>query len=399
MRMLDTPAEERFDRITRTARRLFGVSIALITLVDSDRQWFKSKQGLSVSQTPRSISFCGHAILSDELFIIPDATADSRFADNPLVVGEPSIRFYAGAPLHGAGGHRVGTLCIIERTARTFDAEDCKALRDLADWAEGELSNIRLTEALAALATENAHKTEFVSTIAHEVRTPLTSIRAALGLITSGAVGELPESAQNMLSIASRNVDRLSALVNDFLDSEKIAHGGMQFDLQPQALMPLLYRAMEDMQAFAQSYRVRIVIGRCDPTVVVNVDAGRFSQVLANLLSNAVKFSPSNALVEIGARIDGLQCLIEVRDRGPGIPQEFATRMFKRFAQADGSDARAKGGTGLGLAITKALVEGMGGTISHEHPASGGTKMVVALPLYASGIAEMPTASGQGGMS
>jgi signal transduction histidine kinase len=200
-----------------------------------------------------------------------------------------------------------------------------------------------------------------------------------------------------MLSIACRNADRLSALVNNFLDSEKIAHGGMQFNLQPQALMPLLYRAMEDMQALAQSYRVKMAVGRCDPTVVINVDAERFSQVLENLLSNAIKFSPSDAVVEIGARIAESQCLIEVRDHGPGVPKEFATRMFARFTQADGSDARAKGGTGLGLAITKALVEGMGGRISHERPASGGTKMVVELPLYASGIAEMPTAAGRGG--
>jgi signal transduction histidine kinase len=199
--------------------------------------------------------------------------------------------------------------------------------------------------------------------------------------MTSGAVGDFPPAAQNMLSIACRNADRLSALVNNFLDSEKIAQSGMQFDLQPQALMPLLCGAMEDMQAFAQSYRVKIAIARVEPAAIINVDAERFMQVMNNLLSNAVKFSPSNGVVEIGARIDAAQCLIEVRDHGPGIPKEFTTRMFGRFTQADGSDARAKDGTGLGLAITKALVEGMGGRVRHECPASGGTKMIVEWPL------------------
>ncbi len=142
--VLDTQPEERFDRLTRMAKRLFGVPIALVSLVDEDRQWFKSCMGLSVSETPRDISFCGHAILSDETFIIPNATKDERFADNPLVVGDPKIRFYAGCPLNAENGRKMGTLCIIDQQARSFSKEDLEALEDLASMVEREFAAIQL---------------------------------------------------------------------------------------------------------------------------------------------------------------------------------------------------------------------------------------------------------------
>ncbi|MEK7470078.1 MAG: sensor domain-containing diguanylate cyclase [Planctomycetota bacterium] len=154
LRILDTPSEERFDRITRTARRMFGVPIALITLVDGDRQWFKSCQGLGVNETARSISFCGHAILNDAPMVVADAAADPRFHDNPLVTGDPNIRFYAGCPLKSPDGAKLGTLCLIGREPRTFSTEEVVALQDLAAWAEGELSQVRLGETQLALIQE-----------------------------------------------------------------------------------------------------------------------------------------------------------------------------------------------------------------------------------------------------
>jgi len=142
--ILDTPPEERFDRLTRMAKRLFGVPIALVSLVDENRQWFKSCYGLSVSETPRDISFCGHAILGNEVFIIPDTVEDERFADNPLVLSDPRIRFYAGCPLSAPNGRKLGTLCIIDRQPRRFGKEDLEALQDLASMVERELAAVQL---------------------------------------------------------------------------------------------------------------------------------------------------------------------------------------------------------------------------------------------------------------
>lgn len=150
LNILDTPREERFDRITRIASRLFNVPIALVSLVDVNRQWFKSRVGLPDEETPRSQSFCAYAIHSTAPFVIEDAAADPRFADNPLVTGEPYIRFYAGQPLTGPGGHLVGTLCLIDREPRTITTEDLALLRDLSSWASDELNSVGLSQALTA---------------------------------------------------------------------------------------------------------------------------------------------------------------------------------------------------------------------------------------------------------
>lgn len=143
-KLLDTSPEERFDRLTRLAKRLFGVPIALVSLIDVDRQWFKSCIGLSVTETSRDISFCGHAILGSDVFVIPDARADERFIDNPLVTGPPYIRFYAGCPLQVANGSKLGTLCLIDVEAREFDADSVELLQDLAKMAEQEIAALQL---------------------------------------------------------------------------------------------------------------------------------------------------------------------------------------------------------------------------------------------------------------
>jgi phosphoribosyl 1,2-cyclic phosphodiesterase/GAF domain-containing protein len=137
--LLDTAAEERFDRLTRLAQRLFEVPIALVSLVDAERQWFKSRQGLEVAETSRDAAFCAHAILAPHVMVVPDALADPRFADNPLVIGPPRVRFYAGQPVAAPDGSRIGTLCIIDHRPRDLSAEDVAALQDLARMVEEEL--------------------------------------------------------------------------------------------------------------------------------------------------------------------------------------------------------------------------------------------------------------------
>ncbi|BCQ69468.1 MULTISPECIES: sensor domain-containing diguanylate cyclase [Pseudomonas] len=144
LNVLDTSPEERFDRLTRLAKRLFNVPIALVSLVDADRQWFKSCVGLDVSETSRDISFCGHAILGDQILTVPDAGLDERFHDNPLVVGAPGIRFYAGCPLTVTNGSKLGTLCLIDIKPRDLDDEDRALLRDLARMAEQELAAVQM---------------------------------------------------------------------------------------------------------------------------------------------------------------------------------------------------------------------------------------------------------------
>lgn len=152
--LLFTPSEERFDRITRLASRLLGTPIALVSLVADKCQWFKSAHGLDAMETSREISFCGHAILGEETFVVENAALDPRFSDNPLVTGDPRISFYAGHPLHTTDGSRVGTLCVIDRNPRQFTSEQLEVLRDLAALVETELQRGQLSETQRVLIRE-----------------------------------------------------------------------------------------------------------------------------------------------------------------------------------------------------------------------------------------------------
>jgi PAS domain S-box-containing protein len=627
LKILDTPAEERYDRITRIAQKLFDVPIALVSLVDAERQWFKSRVGLDVIETPRDISFCGHAVLQSDSLVVPDATTDQRFFDNPLVTGNPKIRFYAGQPLRDVDGNKLGTLCLIDRRPRMLDDGQMQLLHDLGIWAENELnaaslSNVlhrlqeseqryqtlaleameatslkqaildsadysiistyangiirsfnqvaqrwlgytaeevidKLTPAVfhddgevavrAQLLTKeigtpiepgfevfvakarfgmvdehewsylrkdgsrfpvhlsvtalrdakgkitgflgiandiSAHKQaererdrffnmsldmmcivgfdgyikqlnpawkealgfsneelmvelfgkylhrddrdrflaeseklmqgqsityfecrhrckdgsykwmlwnatayveeqliyavarditerkrieqmqhEFVSTVSHELRTPLTSIRGSLGLIAGGVSGEVPSKVKELIGIAHKNCERLVQLINDILDSEKIASGKMKFNLRPIEIMPLVQQAVSANQPYAAQFSVKLRITDELPEVCLLTDPDRLIQVLNNLLSNAAKFSPQGGEVLISVRRNGGNVHVSVSDQGPGILPEFQERIFQRFVQTDASDAREKGGTGLGLSIAKAIVDSLGGKI------------------------------------
>jgi PAS domain S-box-containing protein len=235
-------------------------------------------------------------------------------------------------------------------------------------------------------------KTEFVSTVSHELRTPLTSINGALGLVCGGVLGPVTEQAKGMLDIAYKNSQRLTHLINDLLDMEKMVAGKMTFDLQTQELIPLLVQSIESTRDYAQKYQVTLELQEPLESVQVRVDGSRLQQVLSNFLSNAAKFSPHGGQVDIRVqRRDGL-VRVTVIDQGPGIPAEFKERIFQKFSQADSSDTRTKGGTGLGLAISKELVEHMGGQVGFESEEGQGACFHFELPVITepAALAEPP---------
>ena len=224
-------------------------------------------------------------------------------------------------------------------------------------------------------------KSEFIATVSHELRTPLTSIRGSLGLISGGAAGQLPEKAARLVDVAYQNTARLTLIINDILDVEKIESGKMSLSLSIQALTPLVEQAVEENRGYAQTCNVRLTMTKPLRDVMVNVDASRLLQVLANFLSNASKFSPSGGEVEIGVALNEDAARVFVTDHGAGIPVAFQPLIFQRFCQADGSDTRAKGGTGLGLNIAKSLIETMNGSIGYKTQAGVGTTFFFDLPI------------------
>jgi signal transduction histidine kinase len=230
-------------------------------------------------------------------------------------------------------------------------------------------------------------KNEFISVVSHEMRTPLTSIKGALGLIASGATGTLSESAQRMIDIAANNTNRLIRLVNDTLDIERIESGLIALVRTEVELIDLVRDAVAIVRPVAERESVRIVIDDADASEFrVMADSDRIIQTVTNLLSNAVKISPAGNSVTLSvdgrARLEGRAAVaVRVIDHGRGVPPERAHDIFVRFHQVDASDSRDKGGTGLGLAICKSIVEEHGGLIWVEATPSGGATFVFTLPL------------------
>lgn len=228
-------------------------------------------------------------------------------------------------------------------------------------------------------------KSEFVSAVSHELRTPLTSIRGVLGLLVGGVGGAIPEKSMLMLKMANDNAIRLTTLINDLLDFEKLEYGGMQFNFEPLSLLDLLEKSIQANQGFSQSFNVSMQFkARPEDDVTVLVDAQRFIQVLSNLLSNAIKFSREKGQVEIRVSKTDDWVRIEVQDYGIGISDEFKNSIFQKFSQEDAKPARKYAGTGLGLSLSKNMIEKMQGKIGFSSIEAEGSIFYVELPIHPS---------------
>lgn len=225
-------------------------------------------------------------------------------------------------------------------------------------------------------------KSEFVSTVSHELRTPLTSIRGSLGLVVGGVAGELPAQAKSLVDIAYGNTERLLTLINDILDIEKIQSGKLDFDLKPQALMPLVEQAIAANSGYAEHHHVTFALAEGVPDVMVNVDGARLLQVMDNLLSNAAKFSHEGGRVEVAVTLENQRVRVAVTDHGVGVPEDFRKIIFDKFTQADSSDTRHKGGTGLGLNISRSIIGMMQGEIDFDSKPGDGTTFYFTLPVH-----------------
>jgi PAS domain S-box-containing protein len=225
-------------------------------------------------------------------------------------------------------------------------------------------------------------KDEFIATVSHELRTPLTSISASLGLLIGCWANALPESATRLLTIAHGNSQRLARLINDILDIQKMESGQLSFNLCRVNIVGLVERAIADSLRYASTYGVTIGIEVRSINTDAKVDPDRLVQVITNLLSNAIKFSPTSGSVEVVIENMMSDIRISVRDHGAGVPDDFKSLIFQKFALADATDNREKGGTGLGLSIVKQIVERLDGRVGFSDAPGGGTIFYVDLPAW-----------------
>ncbi len=247
-------------------------------------------------------------------------------------------------------------------------------------WSEIEQATFCVAHNITARKEMERLKQEFVAMVSHDLRTPLTSIGAALELISTGCYGQLSERGEEILETAESNIQRLIALINDLLDVEKMESGKLEM-LFSQTDMALVFeRCLQALLGFAQQHGVALKVEPGAPEAFA--DADRLVQVLVNLVSNAVKFSPSGSAVTLSARTRDDLVEVRVADKGRGIPEKFQAAIFDRFQQVETADATKKGGSGLGLAICKAIVEGHGGTIGVESKEGSGSTFWFTIKAY-----------------
>ena len=386
--ILDTPPEPNYDDLTRLAAQICQVPIALISLVDADRQWFKARVGLDPAETPRELSFCAHAIAEPQtdVFVVPDASADPRFAANALVTGAPHIRFYAGTPLVTHDGWALGTLCVIDRAPRQLTPDQLHALttlrRHILDALELRRIIARQNTVIADLDETRRHldvarrtaeeatraKAEFLATMSHEIRTPMNAV---IGMTTLLRDTPLSPAQRDSVDVIQSSGEHLLTVINDILDFSKITSGKLTLESVPFSLPACVAAAVRLLVARATEKKVAIrsTLAPGTPETIVG-DVTRLRQILVNLLSNAVKFTDRGAItVDVSARAqpDGSSELtFRVSDTGIGIPAARLPHLFQRFEQADSSTTRTFGGSGLGLVISRHLAELQGGKLWAE---------------------------------
>jgi len=376
--VLDTEAEKIFDDLTQLAAQVCNTPITLISLVDTDRQWFKSKVGLDAKETSRDIAFCAHAIHQKEIFEVEDTLKDQRFFDNPLVTSALNIRFYAGTQLVSPDGHAIGTLCVIDDKPNKLTPDQRQALEVLGRCV---ISQMELRKKIKELELANQHKTEFLSNMSHELRTPLNAIIGFSRLMLDNVKhNTLPVKFSEYIGHIDYSGRRLLSVVNSVIDLNKIEAGMMQVEFESICLRTFI-KNLEGMLAITANEKdVDFSVDISDnlPTHMT-IDQAKISQIITNLAHNAIKFTNCGKWVKVELSLNNEKFVITVADQGAGISYIDQTKLFNKFQQV--GQTKSSEGSGLGLSITQGLVDILGGTINVLSNLGSGSIFKVQLPL------------------
>ncbi|MBU6154156.1 MAG: GAF domain-containing protein [Bdellovibrionales bacterium] len=387
--ILETPPEPEFDALTELASVICGTPIALISLVDRNRQWFKSKIGLLAPETHRDVSFCGHAILEEDVFVVENALEDPRFSDNPLVTGDPRIRFYAGAQLRTESGEAIGTLCVIDSEPKSFSKEKRKALATLAGMVIAQLDlkrrNRQLSEALELIEGQKLsllHQSkmsalgEMAGGIAHEINNPLAIIAGYVNRIEFLIQKPLEETGKEKLKHSldgiSKSVHRISSIIKGL----QLFSRDSQLDpLQPSDLITIIRDSLELCKEGLKTQNIELRVSLPTETVSSECRPSQISQILVNLVQNArdaVRNQEGQKWISLSLALKDGKPIIQVEDSGPGVPEDLQTKIFHPFF----TTKEPGRGTGLGLSISSSLAESNRATLRLE-PGKGSSRFIL----------------------
>ena len=378
--ILDTPPDGAFDRITALAARILKTPIAIVSIVDHDRIWFKSHHGIDVEQIDRDPGLCASAILQDGPWIINDAPRDARALANPLVAGEFGLRFYAGVPLRTRDGHNLGTLCILDFTSRELSTDETATLEDLAKMVVDELE-LRLASRLAmAEAREREHlNNALMGMLSHELRTPVTTIFGAAQLLSRKSEEVTDERMAELFPDMISESERLLRLIEDLLVLTRLEKGSAIETAREPVLIQRVLSTISEQESKRWPHRsLRLGIEPNLPPVAG--DQLYLEQVVRNLVSNAFKYSPAEAPVEISASAIGGEVEVRVRDRGIGLPPEGHEKLFDLMVRSEAAARRAPG-AGIGLYVCRRLMDAMGGRIWIEPAPDVGSVAALRMPI------------------
>ncbi|KVV15189.1 ATP-binding protein [Flavobacterium sp. TAB 87] len=377
--ILDTLSETEFDNLTFLAAQICDTPISLVTFIDNDRQWFKSRIGLNVFQTPRDYAFCTHAINKpNDVFIVPDSREDERFFDNPVVIGEPNVVFYAGVPLVTEKGLPLGTLCVIDQIPRELTPNQIISLKALANQTlkllELRLNKMELESTMGKLRKKNVELEKFAQIAAHDLKSPLNNITGLTDFFVESYGEAIDQEGKEILTMIKTSSIKLKEMIDSLLLYSKSDTNLL--DSKTAVNLQELKQDLTDLFAFS----INCSIALQSKLDFITINKTAIEQILINLIANALKYNDKEtAKIEIEVLEEENFYRFLVKDNGYGIAEEHHERIFQLFEVLSANDRFGEKGNGIGLATVKKIVESLHGIIYVESELGVGSKFVFTI--------------------
>lgn len=373
--ILDTESEEDFDEITKLASEICDSPISQITLIDTNRQWFKSSHGLSSQETPRSLSFCAHAIHQNEIFVVEDARKDIRFHDSPLVTDNPNIVFYAGVPLIDKEGFALGTLCVIDNKTKKLSDFQEKALKTLSHQVlklmELRKVNYKLNAKNNLLKESYSELERFSQVISHDIKSPLNNILGLTDLLKEDHCQVTNSEANLYIDLIKESSEKLKEYIDATLRSYK--NGTLASDEKEFFHLNSVLKEAIKLLNPKNEFEINLP----ENIEIFNFKSS-FEQIFLNLISNAIKYNDKpKVIVDITVEEESDFYSIKVKDNGIGIENGKLEQIFDMFFTLDKIDRFNNTGTGIGLSSVKSLVKKADGEISVKSTVGVGTEFTL----------------------